>query len=198
MTSITGYFLFGSKSHGSGRGKKFGNVIYRNIGRHEIPDHVATLEQLAEKRPYMDLSRVGIFGHTWGGYFTIRALLLAPDVYHVGIASAGGSGEFLGGEPWLVAAMGSPHNNKEGYEYFSNRRFAGNLKGKLLLMHGTSDFTPPFSHTMKMVEALIRAGKPYDLIMLPEQDHFFPSSTGKARTYWQKAIRRYFQEHLKP
>ncbi len=179
---------------GRERGKKFGNVIYGNIGRHEIPDHVATLEQLAEKRPYMDLSRVGIFGHSWGGYFTIRALLLAPDVYHVGIASAGGSGEFLGGEAWLVAVMGSPHNNKAGYEYASNLRFAGNLKGKLLLIHGTSD-NLDIGGTMKMVEALIRAGKPYDLIVFPEQGHGY---TGKNRTYRREAVRRYFQEHLKP
>ena len=181
---------------GRERGKKFGNEIYGNIGRHEIPDHVATLEQLAEKRPYMDLSRVGIFGHSWGGYFTIRALLLAPDVYHVGIASAPAPELLYGaGEPWLVAGMGSPHNNKEGYEYSSNLRIAGNLKGKLLLIHGTSDLTPPFSHTMKMVEALIRAGKPYDLVVFPEQGHVY---TGKNRTYRREAIRRYFQEHLKP
>lgn len=169
-----------------------------NIGRHEIPDHVATLEQLAEKRPYMDLSRVGIFGHSWGGYFTIRALLLAPDVYHVGIASAPAPPEKLDVvvvEPWIVAGMGSPYNNKEGYEYASNLRFAGNLKGKLLLIHGTSDRTPPFSHTMKMVEAFIRAGKPYDLIVFPKQGHRY---TGKNRTYRREAVRRYFQEHLKP
>ena len=72
---------------------------------------------------------------------------------------------------------------------------AGNLKGKLLLVHGTSDRAVPFSHTMKMVEALIRAGKPFDLIVLPEQGH---GLTGASRTYAQEAFRRYFQEHLKP
>ncbi len=180
---------------GRERGKKFWSEIYGNIGRHEIPDHVATLEQLAEKRPYMDLSRVGIFGHSWGGYFTIRALLLAPDVYHVGIANAPAIAELLHAEAWLVAAMGgSPHNNKEGYEHFSNLRVAGNLKGKLLLIHGTSD-NLDLGGTMKMVEALIRAGKPYDLIIFPEQGH---GLSGKNRTYRREAVRRYFQEHLKP
>ncbi len=70
---------------------------------------------------------------------------------------------------------------------------AGNLKGKLLLVEGTSDVW--FSDTMKMLEALIRAGKPYDLILLPEQPHRL---TGTARTYSWEAIRRYFQEQLKP
>ncbi len=177
---------------GRERGKEFRNVIYGNIGRHEIPDHVVTLKQLAAKRPYMDLSRVGIFGHSWGGSFTIRALLLAPDVYHVGIASAGG-GDLYEGEHLIVWMMGLPQNNKEGYEYGSNLRLAGNLEGKLLLIHGTSDVIGPFSQTMKMVEALIRAGKPYDLLVLPGRGH---SSQG--RTYVREAVRRYFQEHLKP
>ncbi len=169
------------------RGKAFQDVVYRNYGRNEIPDHVATLKQLAEKRSYMDLSRVGILGHSMGGYFAIRAMLLAPDVYHVGIAASAeldGSASFY----W----MERPKNNREGYEYASNLRLAGNLKGKLLLIHGTSD--EGFSNTMKMVDALIRAAKPYDLIVLPEGDHM---STVTATYSWE-AIRRYFQEYLKP
>ena len=92
----------------------------------------------------------------------------------------------------MAGMGGSPHNNKERYEYASNLRLAGNLKGKLLLIHGTSD---RISGTMKMVEALIRAGKPYDLIVFPGQGHGY---TGKNRTYRREAVRRYFQEHLKP
>ncbi|MEE8200430.1 MAG: DPP IV N-terminal domain-containing protein [Candidatus Acidoferrales bacterium] len=84
-----GFIVFGVDARGTpGRGKEFQDVVYGHFGRHEIPDHVATLQQLAEKRPYMDLSRAGIYGYSWGGYFTIRAMLLAPDVYHVGIAGS--------------------------------------------------------------------------------------------------------------
>ena len=179
------------------RGKAFQDVVYGNFGRHEIPDHVAALKQVAEKRAYMDLSRVGIFGYSWGGYFTLRALLLAPDVYHVGIAGAP-LADMYDHPYWIEHYMGLPQNNREGYEYGSNLRLAGNLKGKLLLIHGTSDDNVPFSETMKMVEALIRTGKPYDLLVFPEQHHGFPFSTGNARTYFWEAIRRYFQEHLKP
>ena len=167
--------------------------MYRNEGRHEIPDHVAVLKQLAAERPYMDLSRVGIYGHSRGGYFTTRALLLAPEVYHVGVASSPATG--FGGHSEVH--MGLPQDNKEGYEYGTNDRvdLAANLKGKLLLIATTSDADCPFTRPMRMVEALIRAGKPYDLIVLPEQPHF-PSGT--SRTYLFEAIRRYFQEHLKP
>ncbi len=176
------------------RGKEFQDVVYGNLGRHEIPDHVATLTQLAEKRPYMDLSRVGIFGGSWGGWMTVRAMLLAPGVYHVAVASLSGADLYDQGAG-VERDMGLPQNNPEGYEYGSNVRLAGNLKGKLLILHGTSDVNSAFSETMRLVEGLIRAGKPYDLIVLPEQNHW-PSGT--SHTYWREAFRRYFQEHLKP
>lgn len=148
------------------RGKAFQDVVYGNAGRNEIPDHVAALRQLAEKRPYMDLKRVGIYGASAGGYFTVRAMLLAPDVYQVGVAAAGGSDHAT----WKFY-MGLPENNKEGYEYASNLRFVENLKGKLFLMHGTSDKVAPLSETMKLADALIRAGKRFDLLVMPDQDH---------------------------
>ncbi len=189
-----GFIIFMVDGRGTPeRGKAFQDVGYGNFGRHEIPDHVAALKQVAATRPYMDLSRVGIFGHSWGGYFAIRALLLAPDVYHVGVASAPAVGE--GMEAYIEPYMGLPQKNKEGYAYLSNLPLAGNLKGKLLLIHGTSDISVSFSHTMKMVEALIRVGKPYELVVLPEIPHGF---VGTSDRYWRDAIRRYFQEHLKP
>ena len=121
-------------------------------------------------------------------------MLQASDVYHVGVASAPitDMAEHWGNE----VSLGPPTGNKEGYEYASNLRLAGNLKGKLLLIHGTSDRAVPFSHTMKMVEALIQAGKPYDLIVLPGQGH--GGFSEKIGMYWSEAVRRYFQEHLKP
>ncbi len=196
-----GFVVFNVVGRGTpGRGKEFQDVVYGNFGRHEIPDHVAALKQLAEKRPYLDLGRVGIYGGSWGGYFTIRAMLLAPDVYHVGVASAPVVEQFTHGNR-IEIYMGPPWENKEGYEYASNLRFAHQLKGKLLLITGTSDLSGSFSQTMKMVEALISAGKPYDLIVLPEQDHsvYYPIlSLTEVQTYWGEAIRRYFQEHLKP
>ncbi len=195
-----GFVVFNVVGRGTpGRGKEFQDVVYGNFGRHEIPDHVAALKQLAEKRPYLDLGRVGIYGGSWGGYFTIRAMLLAPDVYHVGVASAPVVEPFTHGNR-IEMYMGPPWENKEGYEYASNLRFAHQLKGKLLLITGTSDLSGSFSQTMKMVEALISAGKPYDLIVLPEQDHSvaYPIlSVTDVQTYWGEAIRRYFQEHLK-
>jgi hypothetical protein len=70
------------------RGKAFQDVVYRNFGRWEVPDHVATFRELAETRPWMDLSRVGVYGGSFGGYMTVRAMLLEPDFFKVGVANA--------------------------------------------------------------------------------------------------------------
>jgi len=191
-----GFIVFILDGRGTaGRGKEFQDVTYGQIGRHEIPDHMAALKQLAEERPYMDLSRVGIVGYSWGGYFALRALLLAPDVYHVGIAGAPVA-ELYSWNRAFEPYMGLPQNNREGYDYASNLRLAGNLRGKLLFIVGTSDVL--ISDTMKMAEVLIRAGKPFDQLMVPGQNHSFPHRPGEFQNYFWEAIRRYFQEHLKP
>jgi len=179
------------------RGKEFQDVVYGNVGRNEIPDHVAALRQLSERRPYMDLGRVGILGHSYGGYFALRAILMAPDVYHAAVSSAPvadlAETPANGIEPYL----GLPQNNREGYEYAANLRLASSLGGKLLLIIGTSDDDVRFSSAMKIADALIRANKPYDLVVLPEQPHSLVRM-GSAYAYWQETVRRYFQECLRP
>jgi dipeptidyl aminopeptidase/acylaminoacyl peptidase len=117
-------------------------------------------------------------------------MFLAPDVYHVGVASAPATGS-------RVRDLGSPESNEAGYRYASNLEFAHSLKGKLLLVHGTSDPTAHFQNTMKLADALIRAGKPYDLLVMPGQGHGLWARSEHV-VYWREAVRRYFQEHLKP
>ena len=173
------------------RGKQFQDVVYKKFGRNEIPDHVAALRELAEKKKYMDLSRVGLLGGSWGGYMTIRAMLMAPDLYHVGIAYYPVA-DLYDHTKGIERYMGLPQNNRDAYEYASNIRLADQLKGRLLLIAGTSDVNAPFTATMKMVDALIKANKPFNLIVIPEQDHSF---RGNGR-YIFEAVRRYFQEHL--
>lgn len=177
------------------RGKKYQDVVYRNFGRNEIPDHVAALKQAASSRPYMDLSRVGIFGGSWGGYMTIRGMVLAPDVYHVGVATYPVADLYDHNAGAIEPYMGLPVDNRDGYEYGSSLRLVNNIKGRLLLIHGTSDVNATFSATMKMVEAMVRAGKPYNLVVLPEQPHNWDGASGR---YMRQAVARYFVEHLKP
>jgi dipeptidyl aminopeptidase/acylaminoacyl peptidase len=193
-----GFVIFQVWERGSPmRDKEFREVAFGNIGRYEIPDNVAALKQLAEKRPYMDLSRVGIHGGSWGGYASTRALLLAPDVYQVGIAER--PYMELYDMAWIELFMGLPENNPEGYEYGSNLRLAKNLKGKLLLEVRTSDISAAFSQTMKMIDAFIRAGKGghFELMVLPEATHLGPLSPAYRR-YVDEARARFYIENLKP
>ena len=175
------------------RGKAFQDVVYSNFGRNEIPDHAATLRQLAAARPYMDLERVGIFGGSWGGYFTVRALLLAPELYKVGVATSPLYDLYDHGATGLEGYMPLLKDAPEAYEYASSLRLADQLQGKLLMIHGTSDINATLSATMKMVRALMEANKPYDLILLPGEAHHHP---GKAGEYRMEAHARYFVQHL--
>ena len=192
-----GFITFIVDNRGTdGRGRDFfRKTSFGQLGRHEIPDHVAALKQLAETRPYMDLGRVGLFGGSHGGYMTIRGMLLAPDVYHVGVAASPITD--LAAHWAYGPRMGPIEKNKEAYIYASNLRLADQLKGKLLFIHGTSDVNVPFSHTVKMIEALILAGKPHDLLVLSGQghDYWYHEEVGR---FVQDATRRHFQEHLKP
>jgi dipeptidyl aminopeptidase/acylaminoacyl peptidase len=176
-----------------GRSQAFHDVSYGHFGTTVIPDHVAALQNVAATRPYMDLSHVGICGLSWGGYNTLRAMLTAPEVYHVGVATnpAADLDDHFG--EWAEGVMGLRHENIRGYEEASNVAVAGNLQGKLLLVHSTSDTNATFSTTMKMVNAFIDAGKPYDLLVLPEQTHH---PLGTRQEYWIDAMCRYFIEHL--
>jgi dipeptidyl aminopeptidase/acylaminoacyl peptidase len=171
------------------RGHAFHAAVYGATGRYEIPDHVAALNQLFTERSYMDRGLVGVIGHSYGGYFAIRAMLQAPDVYHVGVASA----------PYdprgdnVLAFMGLPQQNPQGYEYASNLWMADQLKGKLMIQHGSADANSYLFWTMQFVEALIQAGRPVDLLVLPDDEHAFGPVS---RTYAREAAWRYFQEHL--
>jgi dipeptidyl aminopeptidase/acylaminoacyl peptidase len=152
-----------------GRSKAFHDANYGRIGQNEIPDHVAVLRQLASARPYMDLGRAGIHGHSWGGYFTLRGMLTAPDFFKAGYAGAPGAleEEAVINEPNL----GLPRLNPEGYRLGSNELAAGRLAGALRIMHGTADINAPLATSMRMAEALIKAGKHFELLIMPGQDH---------------------------
>jgi dipeptidyl aminopeptidase/acylaminoacyl peptidase len=122
---------------------------------------------------------------------------MAPNVYHAAVSSAPvadlAETPANGIEPYLDL----PQNNREGYKYAANLRLASSLRGKLLLMIGTSDDDVRFSAVMKIADAFIRASKPYDLVVLPEQPHSLVKM-GSVYAYWQAAVRRYFEECLRP
>jgi dipeptidyl-peptidase 4 len=174
----------------SGRSKAFHDVSYKNMGS-SLTDHVLAIQQLAEKYPWIDADRVGIFGHSAGGYDAGHALLKFPDFYKVGVASSGDHDHRMEKAWWPEMYMGWPVDS--AYHQQSNITMAANLKGKLLLVHGGIDENVNPSATFKLAENLVKADKQFDLLIFPSQRHGY---TGKFADYFTKKRWNYFVEHL--
>lgn len=174
----------------SGRSKEFHDHSYKNMGNN-LEDHVLGIKHLAEKHSWIDIDRVGIFGHSAGGFDTGRALLAFPNFYKVGVSSSADHDFRMEKAWWPEMYQGWPID--ETYEEVSNITNAKNLKGKLLLTHGGLDDNVNPSATFKLSEALIKADKQFDLLILPSQRHGY---TGDYRKYFIKKRWNYFVEHL--
>ena len=172
------------------RSKAFHDFSYRNLGG-GCEDHIPAFRQLAEKYPYMDIDRVGIYGHSAGGYDTVRALLQWPDFYKVGVASAGNHDHRMAKAWWPEQYMGYPVG--EFYDEQSNITNAGKLEGKLLLAHGTMDDNVNPASTIRLVDALIKNNKDFDLIIIPTSRHGF---RGEYSDYFTRKKWDYFVKHL--
>ncbi|HZI13799.1 MAG TPA: DPP IV N-terminal domain-containing protein [Myxococcus sp.] len=189
-----GFAVFVVDGRGTpGRSKAFQDVTYGQVGLHEIADHVAVLNNLARTRPYLDTGRVGIYGASWGGYFAARAMFTAPEVFRVGVSVVPGdlTEEAVINEPY----MGLPSENTQGYAFGSILHRAEDLKGRLVLLHGTSDVNAPISTTLRVVARLVELGKPHELYILPGQGHSFQ---GPSRDFLRQVMRRAFTEELRP
>ena len=183
------------------RSKAFHEFSFGNMGSAgALEDHVAGLKQLAASRPEMDLDRVGIYGHSGGGYASARAMLDYPDFYKVAVSSAGNHdqrGYFSG---WGERFQGYPVG--DGYLSQANPPLAGKLKGKLLLVHGSMDDNVSPDLTMQMANALIAADKDFDMLILPNRNHLMVDlgkGTAALPSYDPYFIRRrwdYFVQNL--
>lgn len=175
----------------SGRGKAFQNLHYMKLGQVEFEDHVAFVKSLGS-RPYVDTKRVGITGHSYGGYFSALCLLKAPDVFHVGVAGAPVTDWRNYDSIYTERYMRRPQDNPDGYEKGSCLTYAKNLKGKLFIHHGAVDDNVHPGNTIQLAEALLKANKKFDMMIYPEQQH------GIRFPRYSESRVEYFIEHLKP
>lgn len=175
----------------SGRSKEFHDHSYKNMGNN-LEDHVLAIKHLAKEHSWIDGTRVGIYGHSAGGFDTGRALLAFPDFYKVGVASSADHDFRMEKAWWPEMYQGWPVD--ETYEEVSNITNAKNLKGKLLITHGGLDDNVNPSATFKLAEALIKADKDFDLLILPSQRHGY---RGDHRLYFIKKRWNYFVENLR-
>ena len=175
----------------SGRSKQFHNYSYKNLGGN-LEDHILAIKQLGEKHSWIDTTRVGIFGHSAGGYDAAHAVLKYPDFYKVAVASSADHDHRMEKAWWPEMYMGWPVDS--AYHLQSNITMAGNLKGKLLITHGGIDENVNPSATFKLAEAFIKADKQFDMLILPSQRHGY---RGDHFNYFTKTRWNYFVKHLR-
>ena len=177
-----------------GRSKSFHEFYYENMGDSGIPDQVAAIKQLAKKYDWIDVNRVGIWGHSGGGFASTKAMLSFPDFYKVAVSEAGNHDNRNYADEWGEKYHGLLVNKENGttnYDSQANHLFVDKLKGKLLLVHGTLDTNVSPYNTLMVVDALIEANKDFDMLMLPNRGHGFAREPYMVRKRWD-----YFVTHL--
>jgi dipeptidyl-peptidase-4 len=177
-----------------GRSKAFQDAYYGAMGRdNTIPDQIAGMKELAAKYPWIDLDKAGIWGHSGGGFATTSAMFRFPGFFSVGIAESGNHDQRENEDDWGERYQGLVTKNADGtdsYDAEANQNFAKNLKGHLLLAHGTMDTNVPPYQTMLIADALIKANKDFDLLLLPNQNHGYGSGSAyMMRRRWDYFVR---------
>ncbi len=172
------------------RSKAFHDACYGNMGDNTLEDQIAAIKQLAAKYPYIDIDKVGIWGHSGGGFATAAAMFKFPDFFKVGISESGNHDNRNYEDDWGERYIGLLSG--DNYEKQANQTYAKNLKGHLLLAHGTMDDNVPPNNTLLVVDALIKANKDFDLLMIPNARHGY----GSASFYMMRRRWDYFVRHL--
>ncbi|MFD2201398.1 S9 family peptidase [Shivajiella indica] len=188
----------GNRGGHPGRSKWYHNYGYGNLRDYGLADKKATIEQLADRHPFIDKSRVGIHGHSGGGFMSTAAMLVYPDFFKVAVSSAGNHENNIYNRWWsekhhgvkeVVTAKG---DTTFIYQIEKNPDLAKNLKGRLLLVTGDVDNNVHPAHTIRMANALIKANKRFDFIILPSQRHGF----GDMTEYFFWRMGDYYVQHL--
>ena len=192
-----GYIVVSIDGRGTtGRGAEWERAIAGNFIDAALEDQVTALQALGERFDAMDLSRVGIYGWSFGGYMATMAVLLRPDVFHVAVAGAPVTEWREYDTHYTEHYMGLPQDNVEGYDRSSALTHAARLERPLLLIHGTSDDNVYFTHTARLSDALLRAGRPHTVLPLSGATHLI----GDPELTRGLAINRvrFFNRHLRP
>ena len=179
-----------------GRSKAFHDAYYGRMGRdNTIPDQVAAMRELGRRFPWVDTTRAGIYGHSGGGFITADAMFREPDFFKAGIAESGNHDQRLYEDDWGERYQGLLVRNADGsdnYDVEANQLQAKNLKGHLLLAHGTMDDNVPPDNTLVVVDALIKANRDFDMLLIPNVAHGY----GAASNYMMRRRWDYFVKYL--
>lgn len=172
------------------RSKSFHDMSYGNMAENTLPDQITGIRQLAQRYSYIDTNRVGIWGHSGGGFATAGAMFRYPDFFKVGISESGNHDNRNYEDDWGERYDGLAANSD--YDTQANQNWAKNLKGKLLLAHGLLDDNVPPTNTLLVIDALEKANKDYDLIVFPNSPHGY----GQFSPYMMRRRWDYFVKNL--
>ena len=189
-----GYIVVCVDGRGTGyRGTKYKKVTYKNLGKYEIEDQIAAAKWLGNQS-YIDKSRIGIFGWSYGGYMASLAMTKGADVFKAGIAVAPVTNWRYYDSIYTERFLQTPQENPEGYDQNSPTTFAKLLKGKFLLIHGTADDNVHFQNSMEFSEALIQNNKQFEFMAYPDKNHGIYG--GQTRPQLYKKMTDFILENL--
>jgi dipeptidyl aminopeptidase/acylaminoacyl peptidase len=188
----------GNRGGNPSRSKWYHNYGYGNLRDYGLADKKAAIEQLARRHSFVDINRVGIYGHSGGGFMSAAAMLVYPDFFKVAVSRAGNHDNSIYNRWWSEKHHGVKEGeDKDGkikfeYDIDKNHEIAKNLKGKMLLIHGDIDNNVHPANTLRLVDALIKANKRFDMLMIPGKRHGFADASDYV--FWISAD--YFARHL--
>lgn len=170
-----------------GRSRAFQQVSYKNLHAVGLDDHIAGIRDVASRNPWMDTGRVGIYGFSAGGYDVVRAMTRRPDFYKVGVTASGNHDNRLDKATWNEQWMGTELGPL--YDENSNITWAPKLEGRLLVAHGELDENVPPLASLRLADALIKANKDFEFMMVPNADHFLDAVPYYQRRRWDFFVR---------
>jgi dipeptidyl-peptidase-4 len=198
MLAQQGYLVASVDNRGTPapRGRAWRKIVYRKIGTLASEEQAAAAKQITAW-PFVDASRVGVWGWSGGGSMTLNLLFRSPEIYKVGMSVAPVSNQRLYDTIYQERYMGLPQDNAEDYKLGSPITFAGKLQGKLLLVHGTGDDNVHYQSAELLVNALIAANKPFTMMAYPNRSHSINEGTNTSR-HLHELLTRFLRENMPP
>ena len=194
VLAARGYVIWELDNRGSyGRGHKWESVIFRNLGRHELEDQKTGVEYL-KKLNFVDGSRIGMMGWSYGGYMTLYSLCNAPGLFRAGLAGAPVTDWRNYDSIYTERYMGLPSENKDGYDHSAPVSRAAGLASRLLIVHNIEDDNVHFQNSLQMADALEKANKQFRMVVYTQKSH---GVGGSARSHLYETMVTFFEENLK-
>jgi dipeptidyl-peptidase-4 len=194
MLTQKGYIVFSMDGRGTaGRGNAFKSIVYHQLGKWEVNDQIEGAKYLAAF-PYIDASRIGIWGWSYGGYMAVSTILRGADFFKTAIAVAPVTDWKFYDDIYTERFMGLPKDNPDGYRESSTLTYVDKLKGNLLIIHGTSDDNVHWQNTVQLVSALEKAGKQFSTMFYPNRNHGIRG--GNTRYHLYEMMTNYLLEKL--